>query len=347
MGGSNGTNAQNVINQKTQGQALTENANNAANSNSLAGLMSQYAGGNMSLQDALGQAQAIGGQSGAGGAQGALNALATSPVAGQQLASQQFSNDPTLGKYFQKGGLQDQAMGQSGALSSNLDQDRQALMGKGEQYGLTDQDLKAYGQASGNIARQFGQTGNALASQLASRGLSAGASGSAGAQFSGLMGSQNEQLAQLQNQISQNRINTAQGLAQFRSQADASRQAQNNSLLQGLGAQAQSGIQGIRSQNQQGAAQSTGAGLSNAQLQNSNLESQQNQLNNEFAQQQQTRKKSFGETMGDAATGAVAGGLSNAIGGVIDPIGTAQKLAPAAKSLSSLLAPAPTAGSGG
>lgn len=86
-----------------------------------------------------------------------------------------------------------------------------------EGYGLNQNDYEAYGQASGNIARLFGQQEQNLAQSLADRGLGGVTSGVGASQFSGLMGNKNEQLARAQQDIAQNRMQmNQQRLAQTR-----------------------------------------------------------------------------------------------------------------------------------
>lgn len=274
--------------------------------------------------------------------------LATNPLTAQKFASEQLQSDGVMGKYFGKGGMQDQVLGAQSGLEANLDEDRNALKGKDESYGLNENDLKAYGQASGNIARQFGQGEQSLSQSLASRGLAQGASGSAGAQFSGLQGNKMEQLGQLQQQISQNRINTAKGLAEFRSNADADRASRNQQAALNLGSLGANAIGNARNQNM-GAksemASETNAGAQQGRALNSD---QQNQENNQFAQQQATRKKSFGEQLGDSLTGAVTGAAGslagqgimnmNPMNGIKEASGAIGQLGGAAKGAGSLAA---------
>lgn len=122
------------------------------------------------------------------------NALATDPRTGTKMATEQVQNNPILAQLFGKGGSME------GARAEEQD-----LMKNG--YGLNQQDHEAYGQASGNIARMFGQQENDLASSLANRGLSQAGSGSALAGFAGLQGNKMEQLASSQRQIADSRMN--------------------------------------------------------------------------------------------------------------------------------------------
>lgn len=107
-------------------------------------------------------------------------------------AQQDVQNNPALSQMFGSNGL----MNQTGSQISDL-------MNNG--FTLNNDDKTAYGQAAGNIARQFGQSQQGLSQSLADRGLSS--SGVAGQQFSNSFGNKQEQLAGLQTQIAQNRMN--------------------------------------------------------------------------------------------------------------------------------------------
>lgn len=130
------------------------------------------------------------------------NELATNPLTGTKLATDQVQNNGILGGLF----------GQDGQLNkaeSKLDN----LNSQGFQ--LTPDDQTLYGQTSGNIARMFGAQGNQASQDLANRGLASAPSGAAGAMFSGLAGNQNEMLANAQQQIMQQRFqNTQNQIAQ-------------------------------------------------------------------------------------------------------------------------------------
>lgn len=102
-------------------------------------------------------------------------------------------------QYVKTQGLQDNEMSRLNDLQT-------------QGFNLQPQDQSLYGQESGDITRQFGQSGNELANQLAQRGMSN--SGAAGAQFSGLQGTKNEQLSQAQQQIAQTRFQNTMGQIQ-------------------------------------------------------------------------------------------------------------------------------------
>jgi hypothetical protein len=91
----------------------------------------------------------------------------------------------------------------AGGLQEQLGNENKQLSNQGFQ--LTDSDRTAYGQASGDIARQFGQQEQDVAKSLARRGLASAGSGAAGALYSGLAGNKNEMLAKSQMDIAQRR----------------------------------------------------------------------------------------------------------------------------------------------
>ena len=285
------------------------------------------------------------------GPSAAMDALALGTGTGYQLASDQVANNPLYAGLFGKGGLGEQSQNQYGIASRDLDTDRQSLMGRDESYGLTPQDLAAYGQASDSIGRQFGAQGNNLAQALADRGLSSGVNGVAAQSFSGLMGNQNEQLKNAQMQIAQNRIQTAMGLAQSRTNMDLQRQGQAGQLSLGVGQLGNAAQQAAYGQNLSGI--QTRAGLSGtaAQLTMAQQAQQQEIANERFAQLQATKtpslgealeagfiggagssagqiaaspgtgatsfSKSFGSTLGSAGMGGMAGGAGSAFGGAM------------------------------
>lgn len=183
-----------------------------------------------------------------------MNALATNPITGTKYATEQVQNNGILGSLFGQGGELNK---QEGVLDN--------LQNQGFQ--LKPEDQTAYGQASGNIARMFGQQGNQAASNLASRGLSS--SGAAGQMFSGLAGSQNEMLAQAQQSIMQQRVqNTMQQIGQ------------QQSFINSLGQQAGNDI------NQQYGRQSQGAGMEKSGLESgASLQGSQNNAQNQYGLQ--------------------------------------------------------------
>lgn len=112
-----------------------------------------------------------------------------------------------------------------GGLQSQLQTEGTDLAGRG--YSLQQPDYEAYGQASGDISRQFGQQEQDTSKMLQRRGLGGASSGAAGAAFSGLAGNKNEMLAKAQTDIAQKRM------------ADTTQRLQANRALQ-----SQLGVQG-------------------------------------------------------------------------------------------------------
>jgi hypothetical protein len=154
--------------------------------------------------------------------------MMTDGVIGSRLASQEVQNNPLTAGLYGKDGLQGQ-----------LSEEGNRLANQG--FGLQQQDHEAYGQAAGDIARQFGQQEQATMSKLASRGLAGGSSGAAVAEFAGNEGRQNEMLAKAQTDIMQRRVNdTMQRLnanrqmqSQLGAQGAADQQAQYDRQLSG------------------------------------------------------------------------------------------------------------------
>ncbi len=138
----------------------------------------------------------------------------TDGIVGSRLAAQEVQNNPLTSGLFGKGGLNDR-----------LGSEEQNLASRG--YSLQQPDYEAYGQASGDISRQFGQQEADTSKALQRRGLGGGSSGAAGAAFSGLAGNKNEMLAKAQTDIAQKRM------------ADTTQRLQNTRAMMGqLGAQA-------------------------------------------------------------------------------------------------------------
>lgn len=208
-----------------------------------------------------------------------------SAQANPNQASMDVQNNPIQGQLYGQGGALSQAMAQYGQEQN-------------QGYGLTAGDQTAYGQASGQIANQFGQSQQGLAQSLASRGLSD--SGAAGAAFSNSFGNQNEQLAGLQTQIAQQRMNFNQNAM-----------AQTQNFIQGLGDSANTAINNQANQNQ--------SQISNQFNQaNTMLGNQQGQANENMQQQQQSKSSSG---LSGALSGAVSGASSGA--GLMSSMATA------------------------
>lgn len=147
--------------------------------------------------------------------------VAQDPILGTKLAQEQLNQDQTYKSLY--------GNDPNSTLSKTIAQ-QSDLSSRG--YSLQPEDYEAYGQASGNIARQFGGQEQSLAQALASRGLSQAPSGAAGAAFSGLYGNKNEQLGQMQQQIAQQRMQT-----------NMQRVAETNQFLSQLSGQQQQALQ--------------------------------------------------------------------------------------------------------
>lgn len=179
--------------------------------------------------------------------------------------------------------------GQGGTMGKTAEEE-QRLATQGFQ--LTPEDREAYGQVSGDIARQFGQQEQNLAQSLAARGLDS--SGVATQQFAGLQGNKAEQLAGLQRQIANDRMqNTLQRLGQTRQFLSQLGQEQNQAVGQ------VSEMQNEASRQRQQAAETA----------MNYLQAGQGQRNTNFAQSQSSAQPSqFGQMVGGALGGAAAGG---------------------------------------
>jgi hypothetical protein len=243
------------------------------------------------------------------GGQDRMNAIFTNPLTGTKAATDQVMSNELYKPYIDYGkGL----IGQNDKVTGNLDSDRNSLMGRDESYGLTDNDLKAYGQASDSIGRQYASSDQSLAQMLADRGLSQAPSGAAMQAFSGQLGNKNEQLAQMQQQIANSRIQTAKGLAEDRMNSDLAQQKTVQGSIQGMGNLAGQAVNDQFSRNMSGVqqyGQQNKDSLTAAQM----AQQQQNEM---FGQQQATKGASFGDIMGGLATGA-AGAFTGGLGGAL------------------------------
>jgi hypothetical protein len=137
-------------------------------------------------------------------------AIVTDPIMGSRVAEKEATDSELLRGIFRNEGKQQ-------AVFDNLLAEQNRLSGQG--YNLQKEDREAYGQAAGDIQRQYAQQENDLTKQLAARGLASSGSGAAGAAFSGLAGNKYEQLAKMQTNLADKRMqNTAERLNQTRSQ---------------------------------------------------------------------------------------------------------------------------------
>lgn len=174
-----------------------------------------------------------------------------------------------------------QIYGQGGLFGQTLNQEKD-LANNG--FNLTDTDKTAYGEASGNIARQFGQNDASLSQALSDRGLDS--SGVAGQTFSNSLGNKNEQLAGLQTSIAQQRM-----------QMNQQRLAQTQNFLGQLGSQANTDINSDF--NAKNEAAKTSYGMASGYLKD-----MQGQSDEQLQQQQQTQ---HGSTLSNIISGATAG----------------------------------------
>lgn len=239
--------------------------------------------------------------------------LATGATTGSRFATEQIQKNPVLGSLFGEGGQMSKQIGQYGKQSGLLDD----LQSQG--FNLKPEDQSLYGQMSGNIARQFGQAGNAAASNLAARGLSS--SGAAGAMFSGLQGNQNEMLAQAQQQIGQQRVqNTMQQIGQqqqFLSQLGGNINNMGNSAENAINQQYGRQLSGAQHQQQglfttAGLQNQANAGVNKANLDAANFE-QENKPQNLFDMAQGGLNSAIGAQ--STAAGQKAGSEGKGMGG--------------------------------
>lgn len=180
----------------------------AQNSANVAGIVKDLQAGKISLKDALARA----------GSTAEMSAIASSPIAGSIVASEQVRSDP----------LTSGLLGEDGALSRAITEEKD-LSSRG--YSLQPEDYEAYGQGSDQIARNFAVEESSLASALADRGLASADSGVARQQFSGVQGNKFEHLGQLQRQIADDRM--TKNLQRLTSTRDFVNSATNT----GIGAQ--------------------------------------------------------------------------------------------------------------
>lgn len=249
------------------------------NSKQNTGTYEDYGNGKTNLQEALSNIRRDD--------PSAINELFTSPLSGGKAAAEQVQNNPLFASMFGKGGIQDQRIAEESNLASRG-------------YSLKPEDYEAYGQASDNIARLFGNQENNISQMLASRGLAAGPSGAAGVAYSGLMGNKNEQLAQAQRQIANDRMKmNADRLASVRSSVN-----QGNQLAQSAwDSQKQSNMAGSDDyQKRLMAAYGVTQDFNNQ--------------NAEQFKQDQATKFSPGALIGGVLGTAVSGGLGNLAGGL-------------------------------
>lgn len=235
--------------------------------------LSGVAQGGGTLADILAAAKATGNQD------AAMLALSDSVGGGSALANQQVMENPLLSGLLGEGGSLDKASAEE-----------QRLAGAG--FSLQPEDYEAYGQASGNIARDFGTQEASLAQALAARGMSN--SGAAGAGFSNLYGNKFEQLGQLQRKVADDRMKT-----------NMDRLQQTRSYMTQLGGM------GLQAQGQQ---------FNQNQAERQNLQQQQSLDTSAYSAEKQaeaTAIENEGHGLLDAVTGGLMSGVSGGISGIL------------------------------
>lgn len=219
----------------------------------------------------------------------AQNELFINPLTGTLVATDQVKNNDLLKGVFGDGGMQDRMLAEE-----------QDLAKRG--WTLTPEDHEAYGQASNETARMFGQEENDLAKALASRGLASGASGTAGAAYSGLMGNKLERLAASQRKIADDRMQmNRQRLNDVRNLSLQTNQLAQAAIGDQFGRNRE-GVQDYRSALKDAAT----AG-----------QIEQGQENTGFEQRIATQ----GPSVGDIAMGVLGTGLGTAAGGMGTSLG--------------------------
>ena len=223
---------------------------------------------------------------------GANNATAQQavldPNTSSLLAAAQVQNNPLYSTMFGQGGLQGQLANDEQTLDNN------------QSWQYQPQDFTAMGQASDAIARNMGASQGSLMNSLASRGMAQGGSGASGVAFSGLQGNQNEQLANMQTQIANdrmnmnlNRLNAVRGQQlQLQGEAQSALGQQEGNNLNAVG--------GYENEMNN----SLNAGIAD-----------QNQQNTMFNQTQSTKTPTFGQIMGAFGTENL-GNMSGALSGM-------------------------------
>jgi hypothetical protein len=272
---------------QNHGTTKLKNIVDAQSSANVKDIMQQMQEGKLSLAEAMSKTTNAAEQA----------ALASSPIGSTLVASEQLRTDPLTSGQFGEGGSLSQALAEEKDLGSRG-------------YSLQPEDYEAYGQASGNIARQFGQTENSLAQSLASRGLSQGNSGIAQAQFTGLQGSKNEQLGQMQRQIADDRM-----------KSNLERLNSTRSYLTNLGSLGQQALGGIRSANMAGMDQMIGAANNLSGNERSDFSTQEAVNQASMTSKLANKEKSLGDAISGGLFSGVQGGSGALLGGQIGGIG--------------------------
>lgn len=220
------------------------------------------------------------------------SAAANDPLESSRIATQEVQNNPILSKMFAQGGQLDRT-----------DAEEQRLATQG--FKLTPEDHEAYGQMSGQLARDFDQSEQSLAQALASRGMLS--SGAANQSFGASQGNKFEQLAGLQRKIANDRM-----------QNNMQRLGQTRQFLSQLNNQGQNAIQ-----DQYGRQMGSEQNRFSQTLQQSNagrnaLQQEQNQANENLSQRMGSERQQgwasavqgIGNTAEAAGMAYLSGGLS-------------------------------------
>jgi hypothetical protein len=219
-----------------------------------------------------------------------------------QAGSRELLADPVYGKLYSEGGDFDQLRGDIGSARG----EERRLQQRG--FSRQPEDYEAYGQASGDIARESGLQEASLAQALANRGIGGSAAG--GQSFMTHLGSKTERLAGMQRKIADDRMKT--NLARL----SETRQHMNNLM----------GQRGnMLGQYEQGRAAKDRFAESKGTMGMNTLSASQAQENERMAQRQATKQNSgfnklmqVGMTAGGAALGGPGGAAAgSAAGGAI------------------------------
>lgn len=197
--------------------------------------------------------------------------------------TKELQNNEVLGGMFGKGGTLDRTTEEEKNLAS-------------QGFELTPEDRTAYGQASGDIARQFGESDQSLAQSLADRGLSN--SGVAGAAFTGSQGNKMEQLAKVQQSIAKQRMET-----------NMQRLGQTRQFLSQLGSQGANDINEMQQLGRQKSEDYNAANQQRFNMAENMLGNYQGQMNNQLNQEQTTK---HGSDIGNMVNGGLGGAMMGA-----------------------------------
>lgn len=202
--------------------------------------------------------------------------------------SREFMDDPLLGTAYKQGqGYLDELSGDLG----NVRSEERDLATRG--YSLQPEDFEAYGQASGNIARQFGRSGSNLQAALANRGIKGAGVGQA---FASQAGNKMEQLAGLQRQIANDRM-----------QSNLNRLTQTRNFMSSLTGQRSNLLGQQQGFAQEGANSKNAFAQNKAQMGQGNLAQMAGIASENLAQQRAVAPGSWlSSALGGASRGAMA-----------------------------------------